>query len=463
MQFSPTPLEEPRWDRTVKVVVSPATVTVSRPSTDRATEHDSHEGNGDTPMDRPLNPIVGCLSMEAGEPTQQAEHAGVGEEVLEKTAYVEEGASVLGAETLVPDAASEDERDVPMITTTIPAYAIPPISVPSNQKNTDVDTNTTEVPPFAMGDHVYRLTGPFGLSQHHAIVLTVARNETSPLEWILEIADFDALLGAQSDLDQNEMRQTDCTSTPQHAGTVEAMSQSPHTAELENADAENLESVDNHETPQKIDVALTSQYVREYRTSDSTVTWHKVQYHARWLRRHFGRSGTCTAAAADAPGMVRARVDFLLHHPEALPPYHMLQANTECVAVWCRTGTWATLQATSWLAVTAAGQAKSAATLATVAASTTVTVPAAGLWGWMGYTSQASLAVTQPHLLPAIAAYGAVTVGLPLLFLQKAKQKWKDVTVQLNTAFWDWAQSSEDFVESLLQWSSQHDPVVLVD
>jgi hypothetical protein len=81
----------------------------------------------------------------------------------------------------------------------------------------------------------------------------------------------------------------------------------------------------------------------------------------------------------------------------------------------------------------------------------------------MGYTSQASLAVTQPHLLPAIAAYGAVTVGLPLLFLQKAKQKWKDVTVQLNTAFWDWAQSSEDFVESLLQWSSQHDPVVLVD
>ncbi|EEC42678.1 predicted protein [Phaeodactylum tricornutum CCAP 1055/1] len=341
MQFSPTPLEEPRWDRTVKVVVSPATATVSRPSTDRATEHDSHEGNGDTPMDRPLNPIVGCLSMEAGEPTQQAEHAGVGEEVLEKTAYVEEGASVLGAETLVPDAASEDERDVPMITTTIPAYAIPPISVPSNQKNTDVDTNTTEVPPFAMGDHVYRLTGPFGFSQHHGIVLT-----------------------------------------------------SPHTAELEKADVEALESVDNHETPKKTDVALTSQYVREYRTSDSTVTWHKVQYHARWLRRHFGRSGTCTAAAADAPGMVRARVDFLLHHPEALPLYHMLQANTECVAVWCRTGTWATLQATSWLAVTAAGQAKSAATLATVAASTTVTVPAAGLWGWMGYTSQASLAVT---------------------------------------------------------------------
>jgi hypothetical protein len=194
--------------------------------------------------------------------------------------------------------------------------------------------------------------------------------------------------------------------------------------------------------------------VRTYESSHCT--WRKVQYGmTSFFQQHLSRSGTCTSAESSPHGLVRVRVQFLLDHPEYLPPYSSVQSNCECVAVWCKTGTWATTQAASFLSAFALGQAKSAVTLAGVAASTQVTVPAAGLWGWLGYTTTTSFAAANPLALPLIAAYGVVTVMAPALWLWRAKDRWEKLTVELNEAFWGKyaLEEPEAFAECLTEWS----------
>ena len=112
-------------------------------------------------------------------------------------------------------------------------------------------------------------------------------------------------------------------------------------------------------------------------------SWKKVQYDAGFLARNIHRSGTCTSVPSDFSRMILARVRFLLDHdcnqddsaalPSIIPSYHVLKSNSECVAVWCTTGRWTTLQASSFLHTTIAGQAKSTATVALYAANQTVT------------------------------------------------------------------------------------------
>ena len=119
------------------------------------------------------------------------------------------------------------------------------------------------------------------------------------------------------------------------------------------------------------------------------------------------------------------------------------------------------MQASSLLSLTAAGQLKSTATLAAYAASqtTTVTTPAAGVWGYLGYTTttQVSLISTQPHLLPMLAAYGVVTAGGPAMILWQAKRFWDATTHRLNHEFWNFACRDADFfAESLFHWSERH-------
>ena len=153
--------------------------------------------------------------------------------------------------------------------------------------------------------------------------------------------------------------------------------------------------------------------LRVYNSSSKDPKWHKVHYRANVWKTTLWRSGTCTFVDSDPPAKVLARAYFLLEHPEVLPSYHIFRSNCECVSLWCKTGAWSTLQASSILSLTAAGQLKSTATIAAYAASTQVTVqtPAAGLWGYLGYTTttQVSLLSTQPHLIPLLAAYGVVT------------------------------------------------------
>ena len=92
-----------------------------------------------------------------------------------------------------------------------------------------------------------------------------------------------------------------------------------------------------------------------FNTYTDTDKWHKVHYQSGWWQRQLRRSGTVTKAKADPVGLVLARVNFINQHPEQLPDYHVLHANCECVAFWCKTGSWSTLQASSFLELTAAG------------------------------------------------------------------------------------------------------------
>jgi hypothetical protein len=271
-----------------------------------------------------------------------------------------------------------------------------------------------------MGDHVYMWCSVGGIPcvfQHHGIVLDVLQKqgeeEEDKEDWYLCIADFSnwsELTGGSSGL-------------PQEGSLMFSNSKS-------------------------------KSCLRTYESS--ICNWHKVEYNCEnMLKRCVSRSGTCTSAPCCPPGLVRARLEFLLNHPDVLPPYSASHSNCECVAVWCKTGTWCTLQATSWLSTTAAGQAKSAVVAGSIVSATQISVPAAGMWGWLGYTTTTTLAAVNPFLLPAIAVYGVVTVGAPALWLMHAQKTWKELTAKLNDSFWAHAiDQPAVFVECITEWSN---------
>jgi hypothetical protein len=196
------------------------------------------------------------------------------------------------------------------------------------------------------------------------------------------------------------------------------------------------------------------------RAYTDTNKWYRVHYQAPWWKRQVYRSGTATKAKSDPLGMVLARVNFIIHHPHLLPDYHVLHANCECVAFWCKTGRWSTLQASRFLELTTAGQVKSSATLAAAAAgaTTTVTVPASGVWGWLGYTStaQVSWMSLHPLAMPGLACYAVVTIAIPAMMYASAQRQWTTTTNFLTNAFWEWAtEQPEIFAELITYWSDK--------
>lgn len=182
---------------------------------------------------------------------------------------------------------------------------------------------------------------------------------------------------------------------------------------------------------------------------------HKVIYRAGYLRRTFCRSGTCTSCESAPPFLVLARVRFLLASSEGIiPTYHSLYSNSETAAFWCKTGYWSTLQVADFLHFTFAGQLKSSVTLGAYVSTQTVTVPAAGFWGYLGFTTKATLASTQPLLLPLIAGYGLVTVGSPLYMLYQCRSHWDTTTKALHEEFWS-SVSNDLIVACILFWSKK--------
>eukprot|EP00956_Cyclotella_meneghiniana_P018247 scaffold30262_cov22-Cyclotella_meneghiniana.AAC.1 len=73
---------------------------------------------------------------------------------------------------------------------------------------------------------------------------------------------------------------------------------------------------------------------------------HKVRYGAKLQRGILNnrKHVVGTALKQDAPGLVLARIRYLLDHPNYLPKHNALSANGECAAMWCVTGRWCTLQ-----------------------------------------------------------------------------------------------------------------------
>ncbi|CAJ1932883.1 unnamed protein product [Cylindrotheca closterium] len=132
---------------------------------------------------------------------------------------------------------------------------------------------------------------------------------------------------------------------------------------------------------------------------------------------------------ADPSKLVLARTYWLLEHGESiLPPYHAFSSNSECLAVFCKTGKWNTLQADVFLHSTAIGNAKT-----------------------MGATTIA-VAASAPLLAPAVAVAGIGAVAAPWLYLKKQKNSAGDSQQRLNDSFWAQAEP-EVFVACIEAWS----------
>ena len=132
---------------------------------------------------------------------------------------------------------------------------------------------------------------------------------------------------------------------------------------------------------------------------------------------------------SDPTLLVLARTNFLLERgDDVLPPYHIFHSNSECIAVWCKTGRWSTLQTSVFLASVSVGNAKSA--------------------------TVATLGVAAAHvlLLPVVAVGGIAAVTAPWLILKKSKGKWDNATLRLNNSFWSWAPPAV-YVEAIRNWS----------
>jgi len=131
---------------------------------------------------------------------------------------------------------------------------------------------------------------------------------------------------------------------------------------------------------------------------------------------------------SDSAKLVLARTHFVLEHEDLLPAYHVFYSNSECIAVWAKTGRWSTLQAAVYLISSGVGLTKSSVML-------TISVAAA-----------------HAVLIPALAVGGLAVVSAPLLFLKKSKEKWEKTTLTLNDEFWSRAEP-EVFVEAIQYWA----------
>jgi len=115
---------------------------------------------------------------------------------------------------------------------------------------------------------------------------------------------------------------------------------------------------------------------------------------------------------SDPAEIVLARANFLLEHMEVLPPYHVFYSNSECIAVWCKTGRWSTLQTAVFLSSNSVGAAKSSI-LATM-----------------------GVAAAHALLAPVVAVGGLIWVGAPIFILQKSREKWEEITMKMTDLFW---------------------------
>ena len=131
---------------------------------------------------------------------------------------------------------------------------------------------------------------------------------------------------------------------------------------------------------------------------------------------------------ADPTEIVLARANFLLEHMEALPPYHVFFSNSECIAVWCKTGRWSTLQTAVFLSTNSVGAAKSS------------------IIATMG------VAAAHAILAPVIAIGGLIWVSAPMVILKKSREKWEETTRIMTDLFWAQAPPAV-FVAAIEHWA----------
>lgn len=162
----------------------------------------------------------------------------------------------------------------------------------------------------------------------------------------------------------------------------------------------------------------------------------KVRYGAELRRGILNRKHIVgTALKQDEPGLVLARIRYLLDNPNYLPAHNALSANGECAAMWCVTGRWCTLQGASILQITCVGQASGALVAGGILSNLTVLAPMPGLWGLAGWWWYVPATVAYPFLVPVLVALGMCSL-VPLEVLRRNRKKWRGITDGLNHEFW---------------------------
>jgi len=170
--------------------------------------------------------------------------------------------------------------------------------------------------------------------------------------------------------------------------------------------------------------------------SDSTSgKLQKVKYNQTLRKRLLKRPGTVTACRADERPLILARVHYLLSAKSKLPEHHLVAANGECAAVWCRMGRWCTLQGSSILHILFAGQAGGAVVGGVAASNMMVLTAAPGWWGAMGYVWYVPATVAYPILTPLLIGFGLTSL-VPLEVLRRFRKKWSSITHDINRNFW---------------------------
>jgi hypothetical protein len=248
---------------------------------------------------------------------------------------------------------------------------------------------------FVPGDHIYMHCKAGILDyQHHGILLDIRKTPQEGI--ILKIADF------------TNNSNTIALPTSLNSSSLSQLSLPRDTKDHDAVEIKGLR-------------------VSEFASEE----WHVVEYGAPTDLCKASPPGTRTSAFCDCRRVVLTRVDFLVNNPHVLPDYELLEANCECVAVWCKTGIWATTQVASVLLDAAVKKAGVAIAATGLAAALPITIPAEGLLGVAGLTTQVSLLAAAPW----IPVVGVLAVGATALLLQSSNNKWRDRTDFLNQRF----------------------------
>jgi len=287
----------------------------------------------------------------------------------------------------------------------------------SNQKK-DVNTEAK----FEVGDHIYSWCSFLGIPHvytHHGIVID--RDDSAGTVTIL---DFSCLIDDKdNDSDGNSKGGNNI---PRFPASLRKFSTATTTTS-----SALVSSLPSSKTS---DDSILRSYTIDH--SHASNVWNKVKYGASLpevlLMR---RAGTASRGNFDPVDTVLARAQFLICTLHLLSNYDTMLSNCEHVAVWCKTGRFSSLQLLSGM-----GHSLALSTVPTVAVSTvTTTVPASGLWGWLGYTTSVSLASTMPWLIPLAIVPTVFAAGKSAFDIQR----WKHTTGSLNTTFEDWRQTDE--------------------